>query len=125
MAPRKNFDHIPHGLARALDVMGEWWTPLVVHAIAAGHHRFEEIQAELGIARNILTDRLGTLFDRKVIEKVEYTQRPQRFEYHLSKAGAELVPILEMLEAWGNKWHGPGRPKGDDDDGTAGVPARV
>ena len=121
MAPRKNFDHIPHGLARALSVMGEWWTPLVVHAIAQGHHRFEEIQAELGIARNILTDRLNTVVDKGVVEKVEYTQRPRRYEYRLTKAGLELVPILEMLEKWGNKWNGNNGP----DDGSAGVPARV
>lgn len=106
MAPRKNFDHIPHGLARALSIMGEWWTPLVVHSIAQGRVRFEEIQAELGIARNILTDRLNTLVDKGVVEKVEYTQRPRRFEYHLTECGKELVPILEMLEKWGNKWNG-------------------
>ena len=124
MAPRKNFDHIPHGLARALSVMGEWWTPLVVHAISQGHHRFEEIQGELGIARNILTDRLTTLVAKNVVEKVEYTARPRRFEYKLTKSGAELVLILEQLEKWGNKWNGAGS-SDNDDDGTTGVPLRV
>lgn len=102
MAPRKNFDHIDHGLARALDVMGEWWTPLVVHAVSQGHCRFESIQSQLGIARNILTDRLNTLVDKGVVEKIEYTQRPRRFEYRLTECGHELVPVLRLLEGWGN-----------------------
>ena len=117
MAPRKNFDHIPHGLGRALNVVGEWWTLLVVHSISQGHHRFEEIQGGLGIARNILTDRLGTLVANGVVEKVEYTTRPSRSEYRLTECGRELIPIIGMLEVWGNKWFGTG--------GPAGVPARV
>lgn len=103
MSPRKNFDHLNHGLADALGVMGEWWTPLVVWVINGGAHRFEEIQGGLSIARNILTDRLNTLVTGGVIEKRQYSTKPQRFEYHLTAAGLELVPILQTLEAWGSK----------------------
>lgn len=117
MTPRKNFDHLPHGLARALSVVGEWWTPLVVVSINDSNHRFEAIQASLDIARNILTDRLTTLVEKGLVQKIEYSSRPKRHEYHLTEAAKELIPIFEELAEWGNKWFG--------DDGTAGVPARV
>ena len=103
MSPRKNFQRLDHGLADALGVVGEWWTPLVVWVILGGSHRFEEIQGSLGIARNILTDRLNTLVAGGVIEKRQYSSKPQRFEYHLTSMGAELEPILKSIEAWGNK----------------------
>ena len=103
MTPRKNFDHLPSGLAKALAVIGEWWTPLIVVSIHEGNYRFESIQSSLDIARNILTDRLTTLVDNKVVYKQEYSNRPKRFEYHLTDIGKELIPILNDLEAWGNK----------------------
>lgn len=103
MSPRKNFQHLDHGLADALGVVGEWWTPLVVWVVLNGSHRFEEIQGSLGIARNILTDRLNTLVAGGVIEKRQYSAKPQRYEYHLTTMGAELEPILKSIEAWGLK----------------------
>lgn len=102
MSPRKPLSHLNHGLANALGVMGEWWTPLVVWTIGNGSHRFEEIQNSLGIARNILADRLKTLVDGGVLEKREYTQKPQRFEYHLTASGKQLISVLSSLEGWGN-----------------------
>lgn len=103
MSPRKNFTHLDHGLADALGVMGEWWSPLVVWTIDGGSHRFEEIQGSLQIARNILTDRLVTLVAAGVLERREYSAKPRRFEYHLTPIGSELIPILASLEAWGNQ----------------------
>lgn len=117
MTPRKNFDHLPDGLARALSVVGEWWTPLVVVSIHNGNHRFEAIQTSLDIARNILTDRLTTLVDNNLVHKIEYSNRPKRYEYHLTDAARELIPIFGDLAEWGDKWFG--------DDGSAGSPARV
>lgn len=104
MSPRKNFDHLDHGLADALGVVGEWWTPLVVWTINGGSHRFEEIQVSLGTARNILTDRLTTLVKRGVVEKRQYSERPARFEYHLTDMGNDLIPVLSQLEKWGDSW---------------------
>lgn len=109
MSPRKPLSHLDHGLAHALGVMGEWWTPLVVWTISDGSHRFEEIQNNLGIARNILADRLKTLVAGGVIEKREYTQKPQRFEYHLTPSGQGLVTVLSGLEQWGNTHAAPNR----------------
>ncbi len=109
MAPRKNFDHLNDALADALGVVGEWWTPLVITSIAGGSHRFEEIQAGLGIARNILTDRLNTLVANEVVEKRQYSAKPKRFEYHLTNKGNEVLPAFELLAAWGAKLVAPGK----------------
>ena len=103
MSPRKNFSHLDDRLASALEVMGEWWTPLIIAAVNGGAFRFEAIQNALGIARNILTDRLNTLVAGGVLEKRLYTAKPQRFEYHLTGKGEELVPILKDLERWGTR----------------------
>ena len=105
MSPRKNFQHLDHRLADALEVMGEWWTPLIIMAVSGGAFRFESIQNSLGIARNILTDRLNTLVAGGVLEKRMYTEKPQRYEYHLTTKGLELVPILQDLERWGTRHH--------------------
>jgi DNA-binding HxlR family transcriptional regulator len=69
-----------------------------------GATRFDAMQSELGVARNILADRLGTLVDAGVLEKVPYRTRPVRHEYKLTSKGVELHGTLVMLEAWGNKW---------------------
>ena len=103
MSPRKNFSHLDDRLADALEVMGEWWTPLIIAAVNGGAFRFESIQNSLGIARNILTDRLNTLVAGGVLEKRMYTEKPQRYEYHLTTKGLELVPILKDLERWGTR----------------------
>ena len=105
MSPRKNFSHLDNRLADALEVMGEWWTPLIIASVNDGSFRFESIQNSLGIARNILTDRLNTLVAGGVLEKRLYTATPQRYEYHLTRKGQELIPILQDLERWGKRHH--------------------
>ena len=109
MAPRKNFDHINTGLADALGVVGEWWTPLIVCGISNGAHRFEELQGSLGIARNILTDRLTTLVSHEVVVKQMYSSKPKRYEYHLTDKGIALLPMLSALGSWGEQWVTPSR----------------
>ena len=71
--------------------------------VSTGAFRFEAIQNSLGIARNILTDRLNTLVAGGVLEKRMYTEKPQRYEYHLTAKGKELIPILQDLERWGKR----------------------
>ena len=107
MAPRKNFDHINTGLADALGVVGEWWTPLIVCGISNGAHRFEELQGSLGIARNILTDRLTTLVSHEVVVKQMYSSKPKRYEYHLTDKGIALLPMFSALGSWGEQWVTP------------------
>lgn len=101
---RRNFAHLNNGLAAALDVVGEWWTPLIVRAVFKGHVRFEAIQSELGVARNILTDRLHTLVESNVLHRVQYNDKPVRHEYHLTDKGVDLYGTLIALKAWGDKW---------------------
>lgn len=97
-------------VARTLDVVGEWWTLLIVRNIMLGQRRFEAIQADLGIARNILSDRLNTLVAHGVVERVKYHDHPERFEYHLTEKGRDLYPVIAALMAWGDKWQAPDGP---------------
>ena len=97
-------------VARTLDIVGEWWTLLIVRNIMLGQRRFEAIQADLGIARNILSDRLNTLVAHDVLTKVKYHEHPERYEYHLTEKGADLFPVIAALMAWGDKWSAPDGP---------------
>jgi DNA-binding HxlR family transcriptional regulator len=101
---RTGLGHIDNGLAAALDVVGEWWTLLVVHSVFEGHTRFDAIQSRLGIARNILIDRLSTLVKADVLERVAYSARPVRHDYVLTEKGRALAPCLAALGKWGDKW---------------------
>ncbi|MFZ1155838.1 MAG: helix-turn-helix domain-containing protein [Solirubrobacteraceae bacterium] len=111
---RSTLSHHPCSIARTLDIVGEWWTPLVLRDIAYGIQRFGEIQEDLGISANILSDRLEALLSDGLLETHVYQQRPQRHEYRLTEKGAELIPALLALMQWGDRWtwqggHGPVR----------------
>jgi DNA-binding HxlR family transcriptional regulator len=77
-------------IARALELVGERWTLLIIRDIVLGRSRFGELQESLGIARNVLTTRLNRLVDDGIIERVAYSERPIRFEYRLTKKGRDL-----------------------------------
>jgi DNA-binding HxlR family transcriptional regulator len=98
MAPR------PCTAAAALSVIGEKWSLLVVRELAFGVHRFDSIVQNTGAPRDILTNRLRSLETSGVVEKRQYSERPPRFEYHLTQAGRELRPILLSLGQWGSRW---------------------
>ena len=104
MTKRRNFSHMPHGMAAALDVIGEWWTPLIIRSVFKGNVRFEGMQSDLGVARNILTDRLTSLVEAGVLRKEQYNDRPVRHEYHLTEMGRDLYGIFITIKAWGDKW---------------------
>jgi DNA-binding HxlR family transcriptional regulator len=91
-------------IARALEVVGERWTLLIVRDVFLGLRRFDEIQENLGIARNVLTDRLNRLVDEGILERVRYSERPERFEYRLTEKGRELNIALTALRQWGDKY---------------------
>ena len=91
-------------IARALEVVGERWTLLVVRDAFAGLRRFEEFQASLGIARNVLTERLTRLVEEGILERVRYSERPERFEYRLTKKRRDLNVSLVGLRQWGDKY---------------------
>jgi DNA-binding HxlR family transcriptional regulator len=90
--------------ARALEVVGERWTLLIIRDVFLGLRKFDEIQESLGVARNVLTDRLNRLVDEGVLERVRYSERPERYEYRLTPKGRELNIALAGLRQWGDKY---------------------
>jgi DNA-binding HxlR family transcriptional regulator len=94
-------------LAQSLEVIGDWWTPLILRDLYLGMDRFDQFVKDLGISRNLLTDRLATLVDGELVRRTPYQQNPVRYSYELTDAGRELVPILMALTAWGDRWATP------------------
>jgi DNA-binding HxlR family transcriptional regulator len=91
-------------VARALEVVGERWTLLIIRDAFLGLRRFEQFQESLGIARNVLTDRLGRLVEEGIMERVRYSERPERFEYRLTPKGRDLQIAMAGLRQWGDKY---------------------
>jgi DNA-binding HxlR family transcriptional regulator len=91
-------------IARALEIVGERWTLLIVRDAFLGLRRFDEFQASLGVARNVLTDRLNRLVEEGILERVRYSERPERYEYRLTRKGRDLQIALEGLRQWGDKY---------------------
>ena len=89
-------------LARALAVVGDRWTLLVLREAFFKVRRFEDFQSRLGIGRRILTERLKLLVDEGVLEKCPYQDNPPRFEYRLTEKGLGLYPVLISLVHWGD-----------------------
>jgi DNA-binding HxlR family transcriptional regulator len=94
---------MPCPIAQTLGVVGERWTLLVLREAFFRTRRFDDFQRSLGIARNILADRLVTLVDAGVLERRLYQDRPRRYEYRLTEKGMDLWPVLVALQAWGEK----------------------
>src|SRR5215471_9292986 len=90
----RRYDGQNCSIARALEVVGERWTLLIVRDVFLGKRRFDELQASLGIARNVLTDRLNRLVEQGILERVPYSERPERYEYRLTPKGLELNVAL-------------------------------
>jgi DNA-binding HxlR family transcriptional regulator len=98
-------------IARSLEVIGERWTLLILRDAVAGMTRFEEFQESLGIASNVLTNRLKLLCDEHVLERVRDPERPGRPKYILTGKGRELAPALLVLMKWGDRHYPePGGP---------------
>ena len=104
---RSSVGHFSCSIARALDIVGEWWTLLILRDVFMGVRRFEAIQADLGIARNVLSDRLTTLVGSGVLVRRRYQDHPERYEYVLTDMGRDLVPVLMELMRWGDRWLSP------------------
>ncbi|MBS8239908.1 transcriptional regulator [Marinobacter lipolyticus] len=102
---RKRFDDSNCSVARALNEVGDWWSLLIVLHAMHGTRRFVDFQQELGIARNILCDRLARLVDNEVLRKVDVGEHGSRFEYRLTEKGRDLFPIVIALRQWGDKWN--------------------
>jgi DNA-binding HxlR family transcriptional regulator len=100
---RRDYEGQVCSIARALEVVGDRWTLLVVRDVALGRNRFDQLLESLGVASNVLADRLSRLVEEGILERVRYSERPERFEYRLTKKGAELRLVLLSLMQWGDR----------------------
>jgi len=101
---RTSFAEMDCSIAQALEVVGEWWSLLIVRDAFKGVRRFEDFQRGLGIARNVLAERLHGLVAEGVFERRRYQEQPDRYEYRLTEKGLDLYPIIVGLMRWGDKW---------------------
>lgn len=102
-----SFEDFQCSLARALESIGDWWSPLILRDLAVGVRRFDELIEDLGISRNLLTSRLNTLIEHSIVTRQPVANHATRVEYVLTDAGHELVAVLMALTAWGDRWRTP------------------
>jgi len=102
---RKSFSQMKCPIAQTLEVVGEWWTPLLLREVLI-HERtkFDEIQKALGIAPTVLANRLNTLVSHGLLERSRYSDNPERFEYVPTASAYDFRPVLDELARWGKKW---------------------
>jgi len=93
-------------VARALALVGDRWTMSILMELVRGEHRFDGLQAQTGMSSHLLSTRLKRMEHDGLIERRAYSERPPRYEYHSTKKGRELDPLLMMLRTWGRKWEG-------------------
>jgi DNA-binding HxlR family transcriptional regulator len=105
-----DFSHLECPLARALGVVGEWWSLLVVRDLFYGIDSFDDLQDDLGISRKVLTHRLRKLEDRHVLQRELYSEHPPRYRYRLTAKGKDLYPVIIALVAWADAWESPDGP---------------
>jgi DNA-binding HxlR family transcriptional regulator len=109
MLPR-TYDSQNCSIARALEVLGDRWTILIVRDAFLGLRRFDDFQRDLGVARNVLTDRLCRLVEEGILERRRYQERPERFEYRLTDKGRDLWPLTMALARWGDRHYATAGP---------------
>ncbi|KAF0807335.1 hypothetical protein A6D6_00887 [Alcanivorax xiamenensis] len=103
---RKRFDDLDCSVACALDQVGDWWSLLVVKEAMLGTRRFVDFQQRLGIAKNILCNRLNRLVDSGVMSKVDAGEHGTRYEYRLTDKGRDLFTVITALRQWSERWNG-------------------
>ncbi|MFV1872602.1 MAG: winged helix-turn-helix transcriptional regulator [Oleiphilus sp.] len=99
-----NIQELPCSIARALSIVGDRWTMLILRDCFLGTKRFDKFQKHIGLSRHRLTDRLNKLVEHEVLKKVAYQNKPPRYEYKLTKKGVSLYPVLMTLAKWGDDW---------------------
>jgi DNA-binding HxlR family transcriptional regulator len=104
---RKSFSGMHCSVAQCLEVVGEWWTLLILRDVFLGVSRFDQFQQRLGISRNVLGQRLAHLVEHGVLTKTAYSEHPPRFDYRLTQKGLDLWPVLTTMRQWGDKYTAP------------------
>jgi DNA-binding HxlR family transcriptional regulator len=101
---RTDFSLMTCSIARSLAVAGEPWSPLVLRDVWVGINRFDDLQRDLGLSRKVLAERLKHLVEEGMLEREQYSERPPRHAYVLTRKGLEFVDVLMAMAAWGDRW---------------------
>jgi DNA-binding HxlR family transcriptional regulator len=120
---RTSFGTMKCPIARGLERVGEWWSMLILRDAFRGMTRFDQFQASLPIAPNMLSRRLAALVEAGLLEKRRYSERPPRYEYLLTDRGRDFRPVLLALQAWGSRHFAPEGPSVVLVDTRTGQPA--
>jgi DNA-binding HxlR family transcriptional regulator len=104
---RTRFDRAPCPIARTTDLVGDWWTPVLLRNACLGVRRFEDFQRTLGVPRAILAKRLERLVAEGLLVKHPYQERPVRHEYRLTEKGRAFFDVLAAMWRWGEDWLWP------------------
>lgn len=107
---RTSFEQMDCSVAQCLEVVGEWWSLLIVRDALLGVRRFDDFQARLGISRNVLNQRLNRLVEHGVFRRVPYQEHPPRHEYRLTDKGRDLWGVITAMRQWGDTWAAPDGP---------------
>jgi DNA-binding HxlR family transcriptional regulator len=107
---RTSFRDVNCSIAQCLEVVGEWWTMLIVRDALLGVSRFDDFHARLGISRNVLNHRLGHLVEHGVLRRVPYQDNPPRYDYRLTAKGRDLWTVATAMRQWGDRWAAPQGP---------------
>jgi len=122
---RTSFEDMNCSVAQCLEVVGEWWSMLIVRDAFLGVTRFEDFHERLGISRNVLNQRLTHLVDAGVLKRVEYCDHPPRYDYRLTDAGRDLWFVLTAMRQWGDRWRAPDGPPIDIVHNACGHVAQI
>jgi DNA-binding HxlR family transcriptional regulator len=101
---RTRFDEHQCPIARTADLLGDWWTPLVLRELLLGKRRFNDIQETLDINRSVLTQRLARLADEGIVERRLYQEHPPRYDFELTDKGRALWDVLGVMWNYGATW---------------------
>ncbi|WP_327140074.1 winged helix-turn-helix transcriptional regulator [Nocardia sp. NBC_01327] len=107
---RTSFEPMGCPVAGTLELVGEWWSLLIMRDALDGYSRFDEFERNLGIAPTMLTRRLRTLVEAGLLERRQYSAAPPRYEYVATAKGRDLGPVIVALYAWGRKHVDTGAP---------------
>jgi DNA-binding HxlR family transcriptional regulator len=106
---KASFADMHCSIAQSLEIVGEWWTLLILRDAFLGVRRFDDFVERLGISRNVLADRLDTLVDADILQRRAYDEARGRYDYLLTDKGRALWPVMTALRQWGDEWiYGPG-----------------
>ena len=101
---RTRFEDAACPIARTTDLMGDWWTPIIMREAFLGRRRFDDFQKALSVSRGVLSKRLSRLVEEGLLERHAYEKRPPRFEYVLTEKGRAFYPVLAAMWRFGEDW---------------------